>query len=239
MLFENLSIAGTKPGVLSLVPKFSDNYVPKSCKENFPTVLRSLQDSSYLKLRYDQLLVVCESIFESLVVTDDMAASVEKETRSQSKSTLWYKHRAGTITSSRMKAVCHTNSTNPAQSLVKSICFTMELNFSSKETDWGQKHEKTARDQYFRQQKSQHEHLEITDSGLVINPRWPFIAASPDGVINCDCHGKGVLEIKCPFTHRHETITEAVINDSNFCLEELGGSLQLDHKHTYYYQVQT
>ena len=92
LLFQNLSIAGTKPGVLSLVPEFSDSYVPKSCKENFPTVLRSLQDSSYMQLRYDQLLEVCESVFESLVVTDGMAASVERETRAQSKSTLWYKH---------------------------------------------------------------------------------------------------------------------------------------------------
>ena len=36
LLFQNLSIAaGTKPGVLSIVPEFSDSYVPKSCKENF------------------------------------------------------------------------------------------------------------------------------------------------------------------------------------------------------------
>jgi len=41
-----------------------------------------------------------------------------------------------------MKAVCHTDPTNPAQSLVKSICYPLELSFSSKETDWGQKHEK-------------------------------------------------------------------------------------------------
>ena len=81
--------------------------------------------------------MICESVFESLVVTDDMAASVEKETRSQSKCTLWYKHRAGRVTSSHMKVVCHTDSTNPAQSLVKLICYPMELNFSSKETNWG------------------------------------------------------------------------------------------------------
>jgi len=43
LLFENLSsIAGTKPGVLSLVTKFSDSYVPKSSRKEFPTVLKSL-----------------------------------------------------------------------------------------------------------------------------------------------------------------------------------------------------
>jgi len=40
----------------------------------------------------------------------------------------------------------------------------------------------------------------ITDSGLVISPQWQFIAASPDGVVNCSCHEKGVLETECPFT---------------------------------------
>ena len=88
LLFENLSIAGTKP-VLSLVPKFSD-YVPKSSRDIFPIVLKLLQKQSYIGLRYDQLLEVCKSVFESLTVSKKMAESVEKETRTQSKSTLWF-----------------------------------------------------------------------------------------------------------------------------------------------------
>ena len=118
LLFENLSIAGTKPGVLSLVPKFSDNYVPESSRDNFPIVLKLLQKQSYIGLRYDQLLEVCKSVFDS--ITRDGRIS-RKETRTQSKSNLWFQHRAGRVTSSRMKAVCHTDSTNPDQSLVKSI----------------------------------------------------------------------------------------------------------------------
>ena len=140
-----------------------------------------------------------------------------------------------------MKAVCHTDPTNPAQSLVKSICYPLELSFSSKETEWGQKQEKTARDLYFKKQKLCHEELTIIDSGLVINSQWPFIAASPDGVINCTCcqGGKGILEIKCPYTHYFESIEESVSNDGSFCLKEDQGSLYLDCTHAYYYQVQT
>ena len=178
-------------------------------------------------------------MFESLTVSEEMAESVEKETRTQSKSNLWFQHRVGRITSSCMKAVCHTDSTNPAQSLVKSICYPMELSFRNKETDWGQKHEKTARELYFKRHKSMHEGLAITESGLVINPQWPFIAASPDGVLNCKCHEKSVLEIKCPYTHQNEGIEAAACNDSNFCLQEHEGTLCLDRNHAYYYQVQT
>ena len=239
LLFENLSVAGTKPGVLSLVPTYSDNYVPKSSRGCFPVVLKSLQEPSYIRMKYDELLEACESVFTSLTVTDEMAANVEKETRTQFKSSLWFQHRAGRVTSSRMKAVCHTNPANPAQSLVKSICYPLELRFSSKETDWGQNHEKIARDLYFKKLQSVHEDLVIADSGLVINPQWPFIAASPDGVVNCKCCEKIIIEIKCPYTHRNDSIEVAVFNDKNFCLEVHEDTLRLNRNHAYYYQVQT
>lgn len=41
-LFNNLSLGGTKPGVLSVVPNHSDRYVPKSMSKNFPLPLTSL-----------------------------------------------------------------------------------------------------------------------------------------------------------------------------------------------------
>ena len=82
----------------------------------------------------------------SIQVTDEIG---KKETRLQSKSNLWYKHRGGRVTSSCMKAVCHTNVANPAQSLVKYICYPQELAF---QTDWDQIYEKVAREQYVKSQ---------------------------------------------------------------------------------------
>ena len=238
LLFEKLNLAGTKPAILSLIPPYSDEYVPKSSGDILPKPLKSLHQPSYLQLEYNELLNICETV--SIQVTDEMAEALEKETRLQSKSNLWYKHRAGRVTSSCMKAVCHTNVANPAQSLVKSICYPQELAFSSKQTDWGQKHEKVAREQYLKSQRPRHANiLEVTDSGIVINPKWPFIGASPDGIVDCYCCGKGVLEIKCPYSHRHESIEAAASNDPNFCLKKDEDLLYLDHKHAYYYQVQT
>ena len=52
----------------------------------------------------------------------------------------------------------------------------------------------------------QHERLIIEDSRFVINPSWPYVGASPDGMIHCMCCGKGTLEIKCSFSHREEGI---------------------------------
>ena len=38
----------------------------------------------------------------------------------------------------------------------------------------------------------------VFEAGLFIDPYRPFLGASPDGIVNCKCCGKGVIEIKCP-----------------------------------------
>ena len=181
---------------------------------------------------------VCKAT--SLDFTPEMSESVEKETRSQYKSTLWYKYRAGRVTLCCLKSVCHTDSTNPAQSLIKSICYPKELAFTSKQTDWGQKQEKSSRELYIKLSMPQHDNLVVSDSGLVINPQWPYIGASPDGIVECMCHGKCVLEIKCSYSYCGETVLSATLNDTNFCLKrDDDGALHLDPGYSYYYQVQT
>ena len=237
LLFENLSCSGTKPAILSLIPKFADSYMPKSSHAGFPQPLKSLKQSSYLDLDYHELLKVCESA--SVEVTEEMAKLVEKATRSQSQSKLWFKYRAGRITASRMRAVCHTDAGNPAQSLIKTICYPEAFTFSTKATRWGCKHEKVAQEIYYNTSKSKHNNLCLTESGLVISSQWPFIGASPDGVINCTCCGQGVLEIKCPYCHRENDLRTAAAKDNQFCLKLLHGELHLDQNHAYYYQVQT
>ena len=45
---------------------------------------------------------------------------------------------------------------------------------------------------------------------LFIDPNRPYIAASPDGMFSCACHGDAVIEIKCPFKIRKKTIKDGV-----------------------------
>ena len=52
---------------------------------------------------------------------------------------------------------------------------------------------------------NRHPDFSLSVSGLVVNPAWPFLGASPDGIINCTCCGMGVLEIKCPFTCKDQS----------------------------------
>ena len=38
----------------------------------------------------------------------------------------------------------------------------------------------------------------VYSTGLHLNAKYTHLGASPDCSIVCDCHGKGLLEIKCP-----------------------------------------
>ena len=112
--------------------------------------------------------------------------------------------------------MCHTNAGKPAQFLIKGICYPEALSYKSRATVWGCQHEQKAQNFYFESCSKQHENFSVEGSGLVVNYKWPFIGASPDGIINCSCHGKGVLEIKCPFCHWESTIQSAAMDKKKF-----------------------
>ena len=38
----------------------------------------------------------------------------------------------------------------------------------------------------------------VSSSGLVLNPKWPHLGASPNGIVNRSCCGRGVLEGNAP-----------------------------------------
>ena len=42
----------------------------------------------------------------------------------------------------------------------------------------------------------------VVKTGLFVSCENPIFGSSPDGIISCECHESGLLEIKCPWTHR-------------------------------------
>ena len=88
--------------------------------------------------------------------------------------------------------------------------------------------------------KPLHDELEFSSSGLVVCLQQPWLAASPDGLINCNCHGAGVIEVKCPYKHREVKIIKAIENDTNFPLtyDENSHEFELKTSHEYYFQLQ-
>ena len=80
-----------------------------------------------------------------------------------------------------------------------------------------------------------HDNFSCHESGFCISKTQPFLGASPDGMINCSCCGKGSLEIKWSFKNRQRSVDEAANEDPDFCLDK---SFILKHNHRYYTQVQ-
>ena len=212
-------------------------YIPKSHTLDYPTPLQSLHDPKFLKLEYTDLLSTCAKV--NLHVNENMVSAVEFATRDQSKSKLWFKYRAGRITASKMKSVCKSDPCLPSQSLIKTICYPEAFSFTTKATKWGCEHEKIALDSYIKASTKKHDDLEIRKSGLFLSCEWPFIGASPDGIVNCCCCAKGMVEIKCSYCHKFDGV-EKVVTDRQSCLvEDADGILHVNTSHAYYYQMQT
>ena len=87
---------------------------------------------------------------------------------------------------------------------------------------------------YFDTQSCKHVKLTVHKCGLFIDEQHPFLCATPDAVINCDCCGCGLLEVKCP-------LTSAGLHPKDAKLPYLIGTdskLVLRRSHKYYTQVQ-
>jgi len=215
------------PVIASIVSPFSDKFKTSTPVASLPPSLRDLYRPENEELTYMELIAVCEQV--TLTITEEEATTIEMATQDQSKSTAWFVQRAGRITASMMKHVCATDPGNPAQSLIHRICYPGANKFSCQATKWGCEHETLAKSAYANTMKDTHQNFTCKDSGLIVSHFHPFIGASPDGVIQCDCCGKGVLEVKCPYCiHDGEPSSAPYIHNGS-----------LSRSHVYFYQVQT
>ncbi|XP_060077044.1 uncharacterized protein LOC132556626 [Ylistrum balloti] len=156
-------------------------------------------------------------------VIQDYIIEIERETRAQSNSKLWIEARKSRITSSNFGKILKRKA-KPTQSFVDSIFGTKYVNAAPSE--YGRKTEVSGKRKYLKQFPSSHFH----ECGLVINEEFSFLGASPDGKLCCDGQC-GVAEIKCPFSARNMTISEACDKINGFCLEKNNGKINLKQSH--------
>ncbi|XP_035996599.1 uncharacterized protein LOC118564015 [Fundulus heteroclitus] len=103
---------------------------------------------------------------------------------------------------------------------------------------YGCKHEAQARGAYEKLMGREHAGFSCMDSGLWLNPKWPYMGSSPDGIVACDCHGTGICEMKCPYSYQDEANLRLCAGRKGFCLINDGDHVMLDRSHDYYFQVQ-
>lgn len=76
---------------------------------------------------------------------------------------------------------------------------------------YGSAHESVAKMRYCELKPSVHLH----DCGFVVNPHFSFLGATPDAKVCCK-GVTGILEVKCPYTARDMSISQAVAQVTGF-----------------------
>jgi len=80
--------------------------------------------------------------------------------------------------------------------------------------------------------KKTHKNFATSECGLYLDTSIPFIGASPDRIVSCDCCGFACLEVKCPYSINFTKPSEKNLN----YLTTDGERVVLKTTHKYYTQ---
>ena len=163
-------------------------------------------------------MVAAKNVKASYSVTEEETRNLEEATRLQARCKLWEVHRPGRVTASNLRATVHTNANNSSRSLIKRICYQEACKFVSTVTTWGCQYEVDAVQDFLDGFFLEHSDVNFDNCGLVVNPKYPFMGASPDGIITCSCHGKSLIEVKCPYNCSKQLFADLEGN-KGFCLK--------------------
>ncbi|XP_051981796.1 uncharacterized protein LOC127643204 [Xyrauchen texanus] len=117
-----------------------------------------------LQLPPKELGELCQ-VFQLEELIMSQVQAVERATRSQSASRIWFRQRAGRITASKLKQAIKTNPQQPSKSLIKAICYPEAYRFTTAATSYGCKHEAQARGVYEKLMGREHAGFSCMDSG--------------------------------------------------------------------------
>ena len=140
---------------------------------------------------------------------------LEIKTRGQSGNPSWFEFRKGRLTASlhheivtKMKSVLRKKSNPKPVSTTRLLekIITRDTFFDCAAMKWGRDHEKEALDAFHASESEIHEAMSLHESGLLVSKNG-YVAASPDAVMTCACHGKFAVEVKCPFSLKDDTVT--------------------------------
>ena len=171
------------------------------------------------------------------IVSSREQQELSLSTRGQAKNPEWKRQRSLRLTASNFKAVASRKKTT-CDTFVKRL--VQGSHFRSKHTDWGKQAEPLALVHYKNQKESEGYEVTGKDLGLVVNPRFPYLGASPDWFVSLKKGSTvehGLVEIKSLSKYASLTPKEAAkLPDTFFSF--LNGKLTVDTTHAYYYQAQ-
>ena len=171
-------------------------------EHHLPKPLYSLYNQLHKTPSHAALKELRTKTFDEIQVTEDEAKFLQKATTLQTQCLAWHKDHKGHVTTSYFLNFYHhmVNGQCYPTSLVKRIMQYTDIPDVGA-LKWGKENEDKARQEYICDIIAKHHALVVTTSGLVISPKFSFPL---DGVVNCECHGYGLLEIKCYYKYRNQ-----------------------------------
>lgn len=237
-LLTKLSQLEAKPVVLHCFSEYCESFVPHRTPQPRAQIPKSLRSLYSPDNAGKDLVKLSEETLNTMSVSSASLTYIYDQTKRQSESQLWHEIRTGRITASNSHDVLHTKVENPSVSLVKRICSESKVyNTTVPSLKWGLDHEKVALKEFHVSVAKEHtKNFTIEECGLKLCESMPFIGASADGLLNCQCHQRSfTLEIKCPYSLRESETMEGVLTNNKFFLNP-DKSLKSNHK--YYTQIQ-
>jgi hypothetical protein len=120
--------------VLSVQPEHCKLFVPATRSSKYPAVLITIYDTAMISASHDDVSMKCETIYSTYSVTESQIMNLERDTRQQSNTKLWFAHRARRVTASVLKQSLHTNFEKPSISLIRKLCYPLTSCFHSTAT---------------------------------------------------------------------------------------------------------
>ena len=231
--------------VFTVLPGFTvPGEVSDEKEPNLPFPLCEFHKPHYKSLSKTALTQLVTETFAKIKVLKE-ASFLEIATRNQASCWEWHHYCKGLITASHFhEIICHSWRSYP-QSIIETIMQYSTLNAAIPALKWGRENEDNAIKQYMAESIGKHVNLEHRCAGLSIDINNPFLGASPDGVISCDCCGIGLLEVKCTYKYRSVSPTcPEALSDKNYFLKKnnqdkchsiLSINIMLRFRHSYLY----
>ncbi|KAK4882827.1 hypothetical protein RN001_006146 [Aquatica leii] len=154
---------------------------------------------------------------------------IETGTLTQSKSDVWKVERKKRLTASNFGKVCKLRKTTCTSKTVSFLLYNLFR--GNIYTNFGIDSESKAIEEFEKIYK-----LEVVKCGLMIDEEMPFLACSPDGLVQND----SVIEIKSSLkSGEHDPLEACRLNLIDYCvLNSEKNKIMLKRNHNYYYQIQ-
>lgn len=196
-------------------------------KHNTTCIQRPLQSSTPKLKEVVDYETKKQKFLESLQLSPSEIQQLSVLTVNQRHAPLWHQERKKRLTASNFGRICKLLESTDRGKTAKDI---FSSNFTGNiYTKYGTDNEINAIHDFEKVLGKS-----VTACGLFVHPDYPYLAASPDGLIDDDA----IIEIKCPYKARNmcpeDAITQKLIQFATFD----NGTFRLKRTDKYYFQLQ-